>query len=142
MKKKFLIIIIIISIIILILISKNLLGNNQKIKNEPSHKEHQQIETFIDDALNAINEIKLNTNNKTNYSYTLEEINNIIDKKLITSPYGFEYKKSSCIKNSNNIFYMCLIDENGNGFTLNSEDEINEETFNEKRLKNIDCNCN
>lgn len=133
-------IVIIISIILIIISTIIIINNKTDIPNKPTYIDHKRSETFLNDALNAIATVRaFKEENKENYS--LEEINNLIEKKLINSPYNANYKKSSCIKIENNIYYICLIDENGNGFTLNEESNIDEETFNEGSLKNIECSC-
>ena len=146
MSKKTKIIIIISIIIICIIISilffiKN--NNLNKINNEPSYADHYKVRLFTDDALNAITTVKAYStiNEESNKIYSLSDINNLIEKKLVKSPYGFDNNTSSCIKNDNNTFYICLIDEGGNGFSFNSFDEVNEESFNEGTLKNVNCNC-
>ena len=38
-------------------------------------------------------------------------------------------------------FQMCLIDEDGNGFTLTDQYDLSNNSFKLKSLKNIECSC-
>ena len=117
-------IVIIISIILIIISTIIIINNKTDIPNKPTYIDHKRSETFLNDALNAIATVRaFKEENKENYS--LEEINNLIEKKLINSPYNANYKKSSCIKIENNSTNINL--ENLKPFVFEYKDFMQEE---------------
>lgn len=73
--------------------------------------------TFSDNALSAIsavrNDVILNGRQGKLY-YKLDSINNLLEKKLNTSPFGSAYSDNSYIKveytDKGSVYYICLTD--------------------------------
>lgn len=82
--------------------------------------------TFLDNARSAIgavrNEIVINGAAKTEFS--VNEINNLLEKKLVTSPFGGCYCNGSKITYdaAANTYSITLYDENGYGWTTPVEE--------------------
>ena len=71
----------------------------------------------------------------SNKTYSLAEINALLDKKLTTSPYGLEYTDGSYIRvekdtSGNYTYYMCLSDGT-HGFTETKEADLNDDAVKE-----------
>ena len=83
--------------------------------------------TFSINAHSAIDAVKLEVylNGQTvNKKYKLDEINPLMEKKLIQSPYSRAYDESSYVELSfdasgNATYSVCLIDVSGNGIYNN-----------------------
>lgn len=136
------------AIVAIVLLTKNAVSSTNSYINE------SLAGSFVDKAVlaasTARNDVIINGYKS---SYTLEQINELIDDQLVTSPYNVNYKSSSCVKideiqdpnNSESSTYeysVCLIDEDGNGFTLTSERDLNMDTFQTGTLKDTECSCN
>lgn len=85
-----------------------------------------------------------------------ESLNALLEKKLTQSSFGADYIESSCVSvdqqkklaagTDNQYEYtyeykMCLIDNNGNGFTWTAENEITEAKIQVGSLKGTTCKC-
>lgn len=124
-------------------------GLNKTVDSTQEYLNDARIDTFIDEAKSSISIVYTDVLvNEYKPYYSLNEINSLLDKKLTLSPFGSKYKDSSCIKviNNNDISYgydfqMCLIDEEGNGFTLTDQYDLSNNSFKVKSLKNIECSC-
>ena len=77
--------------------------------------------------------------------YSLDEINALLDRKLVTSPYASPYHNSSYINvdfdaNGNAKFSICLIDQAGNGIYNDTVGAVNtaiyETDITESKVKN------
>lgn len=98
--------------------------------------------TFADNAKSAIGAVRNDVimNGKTNVLYTLngtaltsysgtpEKINDLLEKKLTTSPWGKKYDESSYIyvetkADGDTTYYMCLVDSDGHGWTTKVEEK-------------------
>lgn len=105
------------------------------------------IETVRDDVI---------LNAKGSSVYSLSDINNLLSKKLVQSPFGMPYDESSCIRvtreldnsNPNNVagnynykYEMCLIDKGGNGFNITEENAINDSLVGVGTLTGQTCAC-
>lgn len=91
--------------------------------------------TFADNAKSAISAVRNDVIIKGNQNdtYTLEEINGLLEKKLNTSPWGKAYDGTSCVKvtttSDTTIYSMCLIDADGHGWaTALEENEITDKS--------------
>ena len=124
-------------------------GINKNVESTQEYLNDARINTFIDNAKSSISNVYTDVlvNGYKPY-YSLNEINSLLDNKLTLSPFGSKYKDSSCIKviNNNEVSYgydfqMCLIDEDGNGFTLTDQYDLSNNSFKLKSLKNIECSC-
>lgn len=90
-------------------------------------------EELINTAKNAINAVKndIAINGMDGYTfktYDEDRLNSLLEKKLLTSPYGNEYKNISVkvIKNNDTYLYsVCLIDKEKNGFPYTNEQDLN-----------------
>ena len=96
--------------------------------------------TFADNARTAIsavrNDVIMNGGQAT-VTYTLDgadstkKINDLLEKQLTTSPFGAAYSEGKIIAtlgtDGGYTFQMCLYDAKGNGFQLESEDDIKKE---------------
>lgn len=91
--------------------------------------------TFADNAQAAISAVRNDVikKGKSNSTYTFKEINDLLEKKLIKSPFGEDYDTNSYIKvtqtcDDNNDctykYYMCLADKTGHGFGETEEKDI------------------
>ena len=113
---------------------------------------------FATNAKTAINTVRDDVilNSKGSAVYNLDDINNLLTRKLVQSPFGSTYDESSCIKvtqsvdtnNTNNItgnyvykYEMCLLDKAGNGFELTDENAINENAVSVGTLSAKTCDC-
>ncbi len=82
--------------------------------------------TYIDNARSAIgairNTVVLDGANKT--SFSLNDVNGKLEKKLVTSPFGGCYCNESTITYdaSNNKYSIVLFDEDGYGWTTAKEE--------------------
>lgn len=102
--------------------------------------------TFVDNAKSAISAVRNDViiNGKTDATYNLAAINGLLEKQLTQSSFGVDYIDTSCIKvdaetvaitgsdtqqQYKYTYSMCLIDKNGNGFTLTEESAINEKAI-------------
>ena len=64
-------------------------------------------------------------------TYTLTTINDkLLDTKLDNSPYGSKYKESSYVRYDadNNAYYICLVDDKGNGIAETAYSALNRES--------------
>lgn len=92
-------------------------------------------DTMIDDARNAIevvrNDVVTNGLKESSKTYTIDDLNNILEKQLITSPYNNNYTdvKVQVMKMMNDtyMYKICMIDEGGNGFGYTYENELNKD---------------
>lgn len=89
--------------------------------------------TFADNAKSAISAVRNDVimNGYGTKTYSLTEINNLLEKKLTTSPWGKAYASTSCIAvdtdatSGATTYSMCLVDDDGHGWTTAvSEDKI------------------
>ena len=103
--------------------------------------------TFADNAKSAISAVRNDViiNGNQNDTYNLEKINGLLEKKLKTSPWGKAYDDTSCVKvtttSGTTIYYMCLIDAEGNGWaSALDENEITDESASINGLKDSDGN--
>ena len=85
--------------------------------------------TFKDNALSVIDTVRKDKiiNGGETTTYTLSEINGLLEKKLNKSPYGEDYKESSCVKvttdaTGTDTYLICLTD--GKYGIKGTEDEI------------------
>lgn len=98
--------------------------------------------TFADNAKSAISAVRNDVimNGRTSQIYPLEcegtdclSINNLLEKKLKTSPFGKPYSTGSYIKVTYNdatggyTYKMCLTDSAKNGFLEKDENEITDD---------------
>ncbi len=120
------------------------------VNSTQNYLDEARVGTFVDSAKSALSAVNSDViiNGYRPY-YSLDEINNLVERKFTTSPFGSEYKDSSCIKVINDDYdsynyrlQMCLIDEDGNGFTLTDEDTISNDYVKVGSLKNVECSCN
>ena len=80
-------------------------------------------------------------------TYDLEDINEMLEKKLENSPYGGTYKDESYVAvtfdtNGEATYHICLLDDKGNGFydaTTNAITEVN--VTDENVVNNSDGAC-
>lgn len=115
------------SVIILLPFLTSIKTVNKKVDNA-------RESAFINHALIAVdavkNDILANGMEEASKVYTTSDINNLLETKLATSPYGKEYKDISIqvIKtiNSSYIYKICMIDTDNNGFGYTYESEISE----------------
>ena len=90
--------------------------------------------TYADTALNAISSVRqdyLINGSGVNEEYDLGKINGVLEKTLVTSPFGEEIKdaKIEIIEDSGSFTYkMCIWDAKGNGFELTEENNIDKGT--------------
>ncbi len=95
--------------------------------------------TFVDNAKSAISAVRNEViiNGYTKSTYTLSDINDLLERKLNNSPFNSAYTTGSYIQvtqtenpaNSGEYVYtysMCLADDGGHGFTLTAENELDE----------------
>lgn len=98
--------------------------------------------TFVDNAQSAISAVRNDVieNGVGNKVYTMTEINALLEKKLVNSPFGSAYDEQNSYiqvtqtekKDSNNVgtgeydytYKMCLVDVDGHGFALTPENEL------------------
>jgi len=91
--------------------------------------------TFADNAQAAISAVRNDVikNGKGDSKYTLNQINELLEKKLIKSPFGEDYDTNSYIKVTQTCddkndctykYYMCLADKTGHGFGEKEEKDI------------------
>lgn len=103
--------------------------------------------TFADNAQAAISAVRNDVikSGKGNKTYTLTEINALLEKQLKTSPFGAAYDTNSYIKvtqtcgEQNNCTYkytMCLADADGHGFKDLDENAIAESSVG---MSNVKC---
>ena len=93
---------------------------------------------FIDNARSAVSAVRneyIITGGSGNAFYNKDQINELLEKKLIDSPFGGKYR-DACVKvkntntgsdltNASSVEYqVCLIDEKGNGFDLKDENNL------------------
>lgn len=86
--------------------------------------------TFKDNALSVIDTVRKDKiiNGTGAKTYTLSEINGLLEKKLNKSPYGEDYGTSSCVKVTTDVstgtdtYLICLTD--GKYGIKGTEDEI------------------
>ena len=86
--------------------------------------------TFKDNALSVIEAVRKDKiiNGGETTTYTLSEINGLLEKKLNKSPYGEDYGTSSCVKVTTDVstgtdtYLICLTD--GKYGIKGTEDEI------------------
>lgn len=107
--------------------------------------------TFADNAHSAISAVRNDVikTGKGNAKYTLTEINNLLERKLNTSPFGEKYDQNSyiqvtqtCSTDKNDCTYkyeMCLADASGHGFKDVEENAIDETKV---EMKGIECSSN
>lgn len=81
------------------------------------------VETGHQNASNVSSGTILGVINYTDYTYNINEINKLLDKKLLESPFGEKYQDTSFIKvrntNSESSYTssVCILDEGGNGIS-------------------------
>ena len=87
--------------------------------------------TFKDNALSVIEAVRkdkiINGGETTTYTYNYINDNRLLEKKLNKSPYGEDYKESSCVKvttdaTGTDTYLICLTD--GKYGIKGTEDEI------------------
>ena len=90
--------------------------------------------TFADNAKSAISAVRNDVIMKgisDGEIYDLKEINELLERKLETSPFGQPYSTGSYIRvtidpdDGTGTYEMCLTDTGGRGFTLTKERYIN-----------------
>ena len=77
--------------------------------------------TFASNAQAAISVVRndvISNNITSNTQYDLNKINSMLEKQLKKSPYGTAYNGFVDVKFTNGAatYYICLLDEGGNGF--------------------------
>ena len=106
--------------------------------------------TFADEAQMAISATKndfIMSNYNTNQCYNLDKINTSLEKKLDTSPFGSTYSNTSYVKievtqpNTYN-YYICLADNDGNGISYTSEDNISADNITTNVTCTLPPECN
>lgn len=94
--------------------------------------------TFVDNAQAAISAVRNDVITKGTGSaiYTIDEINDLLEKKLETSPFGSNYNKTDSYvrvvqteKTGSSgeyeyKYYMCLVDSEGHGFEETEENDL------------------
>ena len=89
--------------------------------------------TFADNAKSAISAVRNDVIMKgisDGEIYDLKEINELLERKLETSPFGQPYSEGSYIrvtinpKDGTGTYEMCLTDTGGRGFPLTEEKDI------------------
>lgn len=111
--------------------------------------EESRKKTFVEDAKTILSAAKTNYasgefetipgvhDNISRASYSKEAINGILGKKLGKSPYNYDYKYIGVIitkskdedEKLNYDYYVCLIDEAGNGFDYTNTKDLSVKNF-------------
>lgn len=109
--------------------------------------------TFADNAQAAISAVRNDVikNGVGSKTYTLSDINNLLEKKLNTSPFGSPYEDASYIKVTQTEkkdkdgkgtgeyeyeYSMCLADGTHHGFTEKAENDIDDSVV---KMSGISC---
>lgn len=90
--------------------------------------------TFASNANTAISNVRTDTTSAGLIGtavYDLKDINNLLQKTLDKSPYGYAYSSSSYVKavvnmDGTSTYYICLADTAGNGIAETIEKDVNE----------------
>ena len=109
--------------------------------------------TFASNAQAAIDAVRNDSvikANTSNTSYSLSQINALLEKKLEKSPYGSAYQSGSFVSVTYNAsgessYAICLLDANGNGiYGSSTVKAVAELDVNESAVKNnlgsVSCN--
>lgn len=94
--------------------------------------------TFADNALAAIGAVRNEAvieGLPSGTTYYLDDINDLLEKKLLSSPFGQQYETGSYITiniadDGTTTYSMCLTDKGGNGLTVVTGEGENEEKRN------------
>lgn len=103
-------------------------------------------DTYITNALKAVETVRedvaFSGPTKSVY-YDLTSVNQLLDRKLSTSPYGAEYKDSSYVlaKYENGMFTysICIVDDAGNGIGEAEETALSAENATSKVVTGVTC---
>lgn len=103
-------------------------------------------DTYITNALKAVETVRedvaFSGPTKSVY-YDLTSINQLLDRKLSTSPYGAEYEDSSYVlaeyKNGMFTYSICIVDDAGNGIALADETALSAEDATSKVGTGVIC---
>lgn len=93
---------------------------------------HARKSSIKDDAISAINAVRYDITlhaYSANQCYSLNRINQTVEKKFVNSPFKVKYSNNSYvyarINNSGNfVYYICLVDEEGNGINYEAETNL------------------
>lgn len=143
------IIIIIIIAVVLGISSLIIISLLTATKASTEYLDQARTSAFADKATTAIAAVRndMILNNYENKCYTLNDINELLELKLETSPFGTTFSNTSYVKAEKNQnyetnIYICLVDENGQGIPYTNEANINTSSVTTKVTCTLPPECN
>ncbi len=101
----------------------------------------------VSEAVSAVRNDYISSGGTGTVYYTKSQINNLLEKKLVSSPYNADYTETSYVKVSIDptsgmaTYSVCFADNNKNGLSFNSSSVVAEANILEKNvvLNTVEC---